>query len=51
MPVLCVVRAVGVQRWEGGVIVASLEALIHTLSHAGLTTFGRQAAAMLPPAR
>jgi hypothetical protein len=34
MPVLCVVRAVGIQRWERGVLVVSLEALIPTLRHA-----------------
>jgi hypothetical protein len=31
MPVLCVVRAAGFQRWERGVLVVSLEALIPTL--------------------
>jgi hypothetical protein len=31
LPVLCVVRAVGIQRWERGVLVVSLEALIPTL--------------------
>jgi hypothetical protein len=34
MPVLCVVRAAGIQRWERGVLVVSLEALIPTLRHA-----------------
>jgi hypothetical protein len=31
MPVLCVVRAAGIQRWERGVLVVSIEALIPTL--------------------
>jgi len=34
MPVLCVVRAAGIQRWERGVLVVSLESLIPTLRHA-----------------
>ena len=33
MPVLCVVRAAGFQRWECGVLVVSLEALSPTLRH------------------
>jgi len=41
MPVLCVVRAAGIQRWERGVLVVSLEALIPTLRHT--------AAEALPP--
>lgn len=34
LPVLCVVRAAGIQRCERGVLVVSLEALIPTLRHA-----------------
>jgi hypothetical protein len=41
MSVLWVVRAVGIQRWERGVLVVSLEALIPTLRHT--------AAKALPP--
>jgi hypothetical protein len=33
VPVLCLVRAVGIQRWERGVLVVSLEALSPTLRH------------------
>lgn len=38
MPVLCVVRAAAVQRWQRGVLVVSLEALIPTLRHVAAET-------------
>lgn len=36
VPVLCVVRARRVQRWERGVVVVSIDCLIPTLRHAAL---------------
>jgi hypothetical protein len=31
LPVLCVVRARGVERWVGGVLVVSLDRIVHAL--------------------
>jgi hypothetical protein len=31
LPVLCIVRARGVERWEGGVLVVSMDRIVHAL--------------------
>jgi hypothetical protein len=44
LPVLCVVRGRGVQRWEQGVLVVSIDRLIPTIQGAATTISCRQAA-------